>query len=182
MQKLTLQAKRTKMKRLYVVIAVVILFIITILTGYSWSQHPKISKVTLQLKWIYNAGFVGDLVAKEKGFWKDEGLDVTVRPGGVGTTPIRVVIAGDAEFGVATGDQLLFAAEEKIPIVAVALVYQQNPLAWIVRADSNIKSATNFKGKRIGLSFIDDEPLFNAMLAQVGLSVAARTNCTLGSQ
>jgi len=126
-------------------------------------------KITLQLKWVYNAGFAGDLVAKEKGFWKEQGLDVEVRPGGVGVAPVKVVAVGDAQFGVATGDQLLLAAEEGVPVVAIALAYRDNPLSWITRSDSGMNSARDFKGKKIGLSFIDDEPLFNAMMAHVGL-------------
>jgi NitT/TauT family transport system substrate-binding protein len=129
----------------------------------------QLTQITLQLKWTYNAGFVGDLVAKDKGLWKEQGLDVQIRPGGPGITPVKVVTSGDAQFGVATGDQLLLAAEDGNPVIAVALAYNKNPLAWIVRGESKINSAADFKGKKIGLSFIDDEPLFNAMMARVGL-------------
>ena len=131
---------------------------------------PASERVVLQLKWIYNAGFAGDLVAKEKGFWNEQGLDVEVRSGGVGIAPIKVVVSGDAQFGVATGDQLLLAREEDVPVVAVALAYTDNPLAWITRTSSGIKTAKDFKGKKIGLTFIDDEPLFNALTARVGLN------------
>lgn len=149
--------------------ALLVLFAASIITGCSEPKPTETTKVTLQLKWFINAGFVGDLVAKEKGFWKEEGLDVTVNPGGVGIAPIKMVTTGAAEFGVATGDQLLLGVVEGNPIVAIALAYQQNPLAWIVRTDSNIKSAADFKGKRIGLTYIDDEPLFNAMMKKVNL-------------
>lgn len=140
---------------------------ITSCTKHSYVEQKK---AKLQLKWIYNAGFMGDLVAKEKGFWVDEGLDVEIREGGVGIVPIKVVTTGDAEFGVATGDQVLLAIDEGTPIVALALAYQENPLAWISRAQDNIKSAADFKAKKIGLTFIDDEPLFNAMIAKAGLN------------
>jgi NitT/TauT family transport system substrate-binding protein len=133
------------------------------------SAHAKLGKVTLQLKWVYNAGFTGDLVAKEKAFWQEQGLDVEVRAGGVGITPIKVVTSGDAQFGVATGDQMFSAVEEGNPVIGVALAYQRNPLTWIVRVDSKINSPADFKGKKVGLSFIDDEALFNAMMAKVGL-------------
>ena len=133
------------------------------------SGLARLDKITLQLKWVYNAGFAGDLVAKEMGFWQEQGLDVEVRAGGVGITPIKVVTSGDAQFGVATGDQMFSAVEEGNPVVGVALAYQRNPLTWIVRADSKINSLADFKGKKIGLSFIDDEALFNAMMAKVSL-------------
>lgn len=125
------------------------------------------SKVSLQLKWLYNAGFAGDLVAKERGFWNN--LDVDIRPGGVGVDAIKTVLSGNAEFGVATGDQILLAAERGAPLVAIALVYQENPLAWIVKTASGIKTPSDLKGKRIGLTYIDDAPLFSAMMKKVRL-------------
>src|ERR1019366_2109326 len=95
------------------VLAVVAIVAVVILTpNNTASSSSSKAKVVLQLKWIYNSGFVGDLVAKEKGFWKEQNLDVEVRAGGVGIAPIKVVASGDAQFGIATGDQLLLAAEE----------------------------------------------------------------------
>jgi NitT/TauT family transport system substrate-binding protein len=146
------------------------------MTVVGCGKKPQ-GKVVLQLKWVYNAGFAGDLIAKEKGFWKEQGLDVEVRPGGVGIAPIKVVAVGDAQFGVATGDQLLLGAEEGVPVVAVALAYKDNPLSWVARSSSGMKSAKDFRGKKIGLTFIDDEPLFNAMMARVGLD--AKTDLQL---
>jgi NitT/TauT family transport system substrate-binding protein len=149
-----------------------ILWLAFFVAGCSKSSTSAKQKITLQLKWVYNAGFVGDLVAKEKGFWKQQDLDVEIRPGGVGISPIKVVTTGDAQIGVTTGDQLLLAREEAAPVTAVALAYQDNPLVWIFRAATNIHSIRDFKGKRIGLTFIDDEALFNAMLIRAGIQRA----------
>jgi len=132
---------------------------------YFASQPPP--KLVLQLKWIYNAGFAGDFVAKEK-FWK--GLDVEVRPGGIGVDPIKQVTSGSAQIGVATGDQLLLAVgNEEAPIIAIALVYQENPLAWIAKKDTGIQGPADLRGRTVGLTFTDDEPLFRAMLRKLGL-------------
>ena len=157
------------MKKLIIGFATIVALVLCGVFILAKKDSPKSTRVVLQLKWIYNSGFAGDLVASEKGFWKELGLDVEVRAGGVGTAPIKVVTTGDAQFGVATGDQLLLAIEEGTPVTAIALAYEDNPLAWITRSESGIKSAKDFKGKKIGLSFIDDEPLFNAMMARVGL-------------
>ena len=46
-------------------------------------------KVTLQLKWVTQAQFAGYYVAKDKGFYKAEGLDVTIKPGGPDIAPPR---------------------------------------------------------------------------------------------
>lgn len=142
--------------------AVVLITVFAVMAGCSRDT------VRLQLKWIVNAGFAGDIVAEQKGLWK--GLDVDVLPGALGTDAIKAVTSGAAEFGVATGDQLLMAREAGAPIVAIALVYQENPLAWIVRRSAGIKKPADLKGRKVGLTFIDDEALFQAMIKKEGLS------------
>ena len=54
-------------------------------------------KVTLQLKWVTQAQFAGYYVAKDKGFYKDDGLDVTIKPGGPDIAPEQVIAGGGAD-------------------------------------------------------------------------------------
>jgi NitT/TauT family transport system substrate-binding protein len=54
-------------------------------------------KVTIQLKWVAQAQFAGYFVAKEKGFYKDAGLDVTIKPGGPDVAPPQVIAGGGAD-------------------------------------------------------------------------------------
>src|SRR5712691_5713308 len=60
----------------------------------------KMTKVTLQLKWVTQAQFAGYYAAKEKGYYKDEGLDVNLKVGGPDITPEQVVASSGAEFGL----------------------------------------------------------------------------------
>lgn len=137
--------------------------------SYRTAIAPPIEpRITLQLKWIYNAGFAGDLVADKKTGWP--GLDVDVLAGGIGVDPVKAVTSGSAQFGVATGDQLLQAAEAGAPVVAIALVYQENPLSWIVREESGITGPAGLRARKVGVTFIDDEALFRAMLRRAGLT------------
>ena len=57
-------------------------------------------KVTLQLKWVPQAQFAGYYAAAAKGYYKQFGLDVTLKPGGPDITPEQVVASGQAQFGV----------------------------------------------------------------------------------
>src|SRR5947209_19504741 len=57
-------------------------------------------KVTVQLKWVAQAQFAGYYAALDQGFYKAEGLDVTIRPGGPDIAPEQVVASGQAEFGL----------------------------------------------------------------------------------
>ena len=56
--------------------------------------------VTLQLKWVTQAQFAGYYAAQEEGYFEDEGLDVTISPGGPDIVPEQVVLGGQAEFGI----------------------------------------------------------------------------------
>ena len=57
-------------------------------------------QVTLQLKWVTQAQFAGYYAALEQGYYEEEGLDVTILPGGPDITPEQVVAGGGAEFGI----------------------------------------------------------------------------------
>jgi NitT/TauT family transport system substrate-binding protein len=125
-------------------------------------------RVVLQLKWIYNAGFTGDLVAQDRHLWR--GLDVSVREGGPAINVVNAVVSGQADFGVATGDQILLARENGAPIVAIALAYRRNPLVWITRRSEGINTARDLRGRTVGLTYIDDEPLYRAWVGRAGLN------------
>src|ERR1700712_169646 len=62
-----------------------------------FTQAQAADKVTLQLKWVTQAQFGGYYVAKDKGFYKDEGLDVTIKPGGPDVSPEQVLAGGGAD-------------------------------------------------------------------------------------
>jgi NitT/TauT family transport system substrate-binding protein len=135
------------------------------------SRQPppaKTPRVVLQLKWLYNAGFSGDLVAQDRHLWR--GLDVSVREGGPAINVVNAVVSGQADFGVATGDQILLARENGAPIVAIALAYRRNPLVWITRRSEGIKTARDLRGRTVGLTYIDDEPLYRAWVGRAGLN------------
>ncbi len=63
------------------------------LSGYAYAQE----KVTLQLKWVTQAQFAGYYVAKDKGFYKEAGLDVTIKPGGPDIAPPQIIAGGGAD-------------------------------------------------------------------------------------
>ena len=64
------------------------------------SAGQAADKLTLQLKWVAQAQFAGYFVAKDKGFYKEAGLDVTIKPGGPDVAPPQVIAGGGADIGV----------------------------------------------------------------------------------
>ena len=65
-------------------------------------QAGAADKVTLQLKWVTQAQFGGYYVAKDKGFYEEEGLDVEIKPGGPDIAPAQVIAGGGADVIVDT--------------------------------------------------------------------------------
>ena len=77
-------------------------------------------KVTVQLKWVPQAQFAGYYVAAAKGFYKDAGLDVTIKPGGPDIAPTQVLAANGADITVDWMPSALAAREAGVPMVNVA--------------------------------------------------------------
>ena len=76
---------------------------------------PPLTKVKLQLQWFPQAQFAGYFAAVDQGYYKDEGLDVTILPGGVDIVPATVVAGGNAEFGISLGAQDARLARVRAP-------------------------------------------------------------------
>ena len=97
-------------------------FIITFITIPITSQDRELEKVSLQLKWHHQFQFAGYYVAKYKGYYREEGLDVELIEGGPKAT-YESVLSGRVNYGV--GDsKILLAKMERRPIVALAEIFR----------------------------------------------------------
>lgn len=107
-------------------------------------------KVKLQLKWVPQAQFAGYYVALDKGYYKDEGLDVEILPGGPDIVPEQQVASGAADIGVDWVASLLPHQEEGLPLVEIAQIYQKSGLVLVSKKEAGINSAADLKGKKVG--------------------------------
>ena len=110
--------------------------------------RESLDRVVLQLRWLHQPQFVGYHMAKAKGYYADVGLDVEIRPGGKGITPVGEVLAGRADFGVGNTEVLTSFAHGK-PLLALASIYQHSPSVLLARRDSGILTVADMRGKRI---------------------------------
>src|SRR5208282_3516277 len=108
-------------------------------------------KVTLQLKWVTQAQFAGYYVAKDKGFYKEEGLDVTIKPGGPDIAPEQVLIGGGADVVVDWMPGALAAREKGAPMVNIAQPFKRSGLELTCRADTGVKTPADLKGRTLGV-------------------------------
>ena len=121
-------------------------------------------KVTLQLKWVTQAQFAGYYVAKDKGFYKQEGLDVTIKPGGPDVAPEQVLAGGGADVVVDWMPAALAAREKGAPMVNIAQPFKRSGLELTCRADTGIKTPADLKGRTLGVWFSGNEyPFLNWM-------------------
>src|ERR1700692_1754856 len=93
-------------------------------------------KLTLQLKWVTQAQFAGYYVAKDKGFYKDAGLDVTIKAGGPDINPSQVIAGGGADVIVDWMPSALATREKGVPIVNISQVFQRSGMELTCRKDS----------------------------------------------
>src|SRR5882724_5760184 len=125
-------------------------------------------KLTLQLKWVAQAQFAGYYVAKDKGFYKELGLDVTVKPGGPDVNPSQVIAGGGADVIVDWMPSALATREKGVPLVNIAQVFQRSGMMLTCRVDSGIKTPTDFKGRKLGVWFAGNEYPFLAWMDKPG--------------
>ncbi len=126
-------------------------------------------EVKLQLKWVTQAQFAGYYVAKDKGFYKEEGLDVTILPGGPDIAPSQVLAGGGADVMLDWMPSALAAREKGLPLVNIAQPFKRSGLMLTCWKDTGITSPQDFRGKTIGVWFFGNEYPFLAWMSREGI-------------
>jgi ABC-type nitrate/sulfonate/bicarbonate transport system substrate-binding protein len=132
-------------------------------------QSQLLYPVTVRLKWLHQAQFAGNYVADQKGYYKNAGLEVTLKPYDYQIDPIDDVLSGAADFGITGAENLLVARSQGKKIQALAVIYQESPAVAYSLKSSGINSLSGFIGKKIGVSK-DLEPIIFAMLEHQGIN------------
>lgn len=120
--------------------------------------------VTIQLKWVTQAQFAGYYVALDKGFYEEEDLAVTIKPGGPDIAPVQVLIGGGADVMVDWLPSALSAREKGAPIVNIAQPFASSGLMLTCLKEHGINSPEDFPGHTLGTWFFGNEiPLYTWM-------------------
>jgi NitT/TauT family transport system substrate-binding protein len=136
------------------------------------STSAAAEPLNYRLKWLFNASVVGDIYADVHGYFKEAGLDITVKPGGPERDAIKELELGQAAFGVASADQVIRALSKGAPVVVIAQIFQINPMHWMYREkDISIEKLDDLKNKIIGVTFGgNDEIILRTLLAKGNIS------------
>ena len=132
-------------------------------------QALAADKVTLQLKWVTQAQFAGYYVAKDKGFYEEEGLDVDIKPGGPDIAPEQVIAGGGADVIVDWMGGALAARDKGVMLVNIAQPYKKAGMEMVCPKDGPVKTEADFKGKTLGVWFFGNEYPFYAWMNKLGL-------------
>ncbi len=145
-----------------------LLMVLMMLSACGGKSEETMKPLTFRLKWLFNISVIGDLYADAEGFFKDKALNVTIKEGGPELNAIRELELEQAQFGVASADQVIRAVAKGAPIVVIAQLFQVNPLHWMYRPEeSPIRQPADLKGKIIGITFGgNDETIMRALLAK----------------
>jgi NitT/TauT family transport system substrate-binding protein len=125
-------------------------------------------KLTLQLKWVTQAQFAGYYVALDKGFYKDEGIDLTIKPGGPDIAPAQVLAGGGADIIVDWMPSALATREKGLDMVNIAQVYNKSGMMLTCLKSSGIETPADFKGKTLGVWFFGNEYPFLSWMSKLG--------------
>ncbi len=125
-------------------------------------------KVTLQLKWVTDAQFAGYYVAKDKGYYKAEGLDVTIKPGGPDVSPEQVLAGGGADVAVDWLPAALAAREKGEPMVNIAQPFKKSGLELTCLKSTGVKTPADLKNRTLGVWFYGNEYPFLNWMGKLG--------------
>ncbi len=137
-------------------------------------------KITVLLDWFPNTNHTGLYVAKEKGFFAEENLDVSILQPGEGENN-QIVAAGKADFGISSQESVIQARVAGIPLVSIAAVIQHNTSAFASLEESEIRSVKDFEKKRYGgWGSPIEETVIKAVMSEAGADYNKVQNITIG--
>ncbi|MEO5959493.1 MAG: ABC transporter substrate-binding protein [Opitutaceae bacterium] len=146
----------------------------------TFAAEKPLAKIVVQLDWVAEPEHGGFYQAQARGFFREEGLDVTLIPGGPNAFVMPSVATGKADIGQADSTNALLQQAEGLPVVQFAAVFQDDPSGILVHADSSVRRFEDLKGKTViarpewaFLKFLEKKYALKLNIVPQNFSVAA---------
>ncbi|MCY7404665.1 MAG: ABC transporter substrate-binding protein [Cryobacterium sp.] len=139
--------------------------------GVTDAASAGLTPITLQLQWVAQAQFAGYYAAVDQGYYKDEGLDVTIEEGGPDIVPQDVLAAGDVDYAISWVPKVLGSIEQGANITDVAQIFERSATTQISFTNKDITTAADLTGKNVGSWGFGNEWELFAGMQQAGVEV-----------
>ncbi len=151
--------------------AALVVAVLLVACGSEEAERP-LDVVTVQLSWYHQAQFAGLYAAVERGFYAEEGLEVTLLPKPAPHIDVvGRVSAGEADFGINPAAGVITARAAGGSAVAIAAIYQRHPLVFMTLPGSGIVRPGDFPGRSIRATGPAGTAMLNSMLTHEGVDV-----------
>ncbi|MFY9114487.1 MAG: ABC transporter substrate-binding protein [Dethiobacteria bacterium] len=162
------------------ILGLVLLLGLVSAAGCGEKSTPANEQVTILLDWNPNTNYSGLYVAKDKGYYLEEGLEVKIEEAGGNVVPL--VATDKAQFGISYQEQVTFArANDNIPIVSVGAIIQHNSSGFASLKNKNIKTVADFEGKSYGSWGTEvEEAIIKALMDKAGADFKQLSIVTIG--
>jgi NitT/TauT family transport system substrate-binding protein len=145
-------------------------FLLTACASEAVPETEVPTPVTLQLQWVTQAQFAGYYIALDKGWYAQEGIDLTIIPGGPDHDPGNLVGSASRDFGTVLLADLAVAVQEGKQVIGIAQIQQSNGLLLVSKASSGVQTPKDLRGKRVSVWLGSWETQFNALMSQQSIS------------
>jgi NitT/TauT family transport system substrate-binding protein len=116
----------------------------------SGSQSQDLTKVSLRLNWVIAGNHAPLYLAKERGYWEECGLDVSMAAGNGSSETAKLVANGSQDFGVTDAVSIIAGRGQGLKIKSIGVIYQSNPSALVSKKDADITELQDVEGKTWG--------------------------------
>jgi NitT/TauT family transport system substrate-binding protein len=152
------------------------------LLTFGTAKAAETMPIQLQLDWLVSNQILGDVAAKSLGYFEEEGLDVTISPGGPQFNGIPAVASGQALMGnVSSSPHIMLARAGGVPIKCIAAGFQRHPFAYFSLPRNPIRKPEDMRGKKIGTPQVSTI-LLRALLKANGISEDELEIVPMGSE
>jgi len=145
-----------KLQKVTIPFAILFVFFLSIPLSSAADNSPfevsrsetSLTPINVQLKWRHQFQFAGYYAAIENGYYQQAGFDVTLKEAGPKIDPVKEVVSGKADFGIANSELMLYRLKGE-PITALAAIIQHSPIVLMSLKESNIYSPQDLIGKKL---------------------------------